>query len=188
MRWGVMDLLKIEMQNRDSNIYDCVRWRSGGSLRVTDDVDVNHARPGTVELAQIDTLPPTQNQSTLLDDHSYTVTDDAGACVSGGVALVVLVVGLHPRHHPFQIGQHVATNRRIGVLVDRDSRRCVGDIDDDMAAPDLAAGDHCFDLRSNLVQFLMCLSLDAKRDYMECLPDMFRSYRRKFMARGRRRG
>src|SRR5690242_17791689 len=75
---------------------------------------------GSVELAEVDSLPGAEHKPPVFDEYEHVVADEARLDVAVAVPLVMSVIRLVLRHQRFQLAEHVALDVRVGVLVDRD--------------------------------------------------------------------
>ena len=94
--------------------------------------DVDGALTRAVELAEEDPLPGPEREAAVADRHEHVGAHERRADVRRGVLLALFDVLPGPvlGDDPLERGLEVARDGRVGVLVDRDARGGVRDVDE----------------------------------------------------------
>ena len=98
-------------------------------LEARDKAYKDFAGAGSVELAQEDALPGPERNLTAFNGDDDAGAHEAGHEVAGAVSFKVGIVGLTAGDEPPQVGNHILSDRWIGILIDRNPGGGVGDED-----------------------------------------------------------
>jgi len=120
-------------------VLSVVRYSTGN------DFDPDFSRPRPVEFAEIDPLPGAQGQASVVNEKGFGGTDEGRLDVGGRISFRVLI-RTGEGDEAVEIREKIVLDARVGVLVDGDGGRGMGDKDDGQAAWRLALLDDFNDL------------------------------------------
>ncbi len=105
--------------------------RSKALTRSRKEFDLHPSGARPIELTEEDSLPGPQRQAPILEWDADTRAKKAGHKMAGAIALAVAVIGLPSRGQTLEVLFDIVDHGRVGVLIDGDGGRCVGNIQDD---------------------------------------------------------
>src|SRR5271165_2349063 len=126
----------------------------------------------SIELAEIDPLPPPEHQLAVLDQHGGAGADQARLDMAVAVALTVAKARLRLRNAALQPQQHVMDHVGISVLVDRDGGRRVRTVDDAEALAHTASLHRLAHALGDLDELVAAARGDRECDHRPYLPDV----------------
>ncbi len=147
------------------NLYRCTCRGAlqPGTVGLLQHADEHGARARTVELAEEDALPGAERQLAVAERNHDLRPHQSCTNVRGSILLALLDVLPAPtlRSDPLERHLEVAGDHRVGVLVDREARRGVRDIDEHGRTGGPLNG--VPDLGRDVEQLRVALGLDPQR-------------------------